>query len=71
MKFFIGLILIALGICTFVFKSTFTYKTQEKVIDIGPIQATAETEKKVAYPIVGWVLIGGGAAFLIWGIKKQ
>ena len=72
MKVLIGIILIALGVCTFVFKSSFSYKTKEKIIDIGPIQATTETEKNLPlYPVAGWVLIGTGAAVTVLGLKGK
>ena len=33
----------------------FSYKTQEKILEIGPIQATAETTETVFFPpVVAW-----------------
>ncbi len=47
----------------------FSYKTQEKVIEVGPITATAETTKTVALPpVIGWALVGGGILVLVLGV---
>lgn len=46
----------------------FSYKSQEKVLEVGPITATAEKTKTVDLPpIVGWALVGCGAAALVFG----
>ena len=47
----IGIILIVLGIVAFVFQGI-TYTTREKVIDLGPIQATAEKKNTIPLPPV-------------------
>ena len=45
----IGIALIVLGVVALAYQGI-TYTTQEKVIDIGPIEATATTEKTI--PII-------------------
>jgi hypothetical protein len=40
----IGIILVAIGIVSFAYQGI-TYKTREKVVDIGPIHMTAEKTK--------------------------
>jgi hypothetical membrane protein len=66
----VGVILLALGILSFIYQGI-TYTTREKIIDLGPIQATAETEKKLQlHPIFGGILIVGGVLLLISGGKK-
>ena len=48
------------------------YKTQEKVIEVGPITATAETTKTVALPpVLGWALVGGGILVLLLGSSPR
>jgi tellurite resistance protein TehA-like permease len=43
----------------------YSYATKENIIQIGPITATAElTNTKSLPPIIGWLLIGGGAFVL-------
>jgi len=64
-----GILLLALGILALVYQG-FTYTTRETIIDIGPIQATAETEKTIPIePVVGGALIIAGAA-LLYSAKK-
>jgi NO-binding membrane sensor protein with MHYT domain len=45
----IGAILIGLGIAALAYKG-FNYKSEETVLQIGSVKATAETEKSVAIP---------------------
>jgi hypothetical protein len=56
----IGIILIVLSIIGFAYQGI-TYTTREKVVDIGPIQATAEKQKTIPLPPVfaGLALVGG------------
>ncbi len=50
----------------------YTYTTQEKVLQIGPITATAEKEHTVSLPpILGWVLVVGGVCVLILGLSRK
>ncbi|MFH0793985.1 MAG: DUF3185 domain-containing protein [bacterium] len=56
----IGIILIALGIASFAFQVT-TYTTREKAVDLGPIQITTETTRRIPLPpVVGSVAPVGG-----------
>lgn len=62
----IGLVLIVLGVLALAYQG-FTYTKKEKVLDIGPIEATSETKEKVPLPpVVGGLLIVGGVAILIF-----
>lgn len=66
----IGLVLIVLGLLALVYQG-FTYTQRETVIDLGPIQATADREKTVPVaPIVGVVAVAGGIALLVAGRKR-
>ena len=50
----------------------FSYKTQEKILEIGPIQATAETTETVFFPpVVAWALIGSGICVLGIGAIRR
>lgn len=65
----LGVLLLALGIIALIYEG-FTYTTRETVIDIGPLPATAETEKTIPIsPIVGGALTIAGAALLYAGGK--
>jgi hypothetical protein len=66
----IGIILIALSIVSFAYQGI-TYTSREKVVDIGPIQATAEKEKTIPLPpVFGAIALIGGIALVIVGSRK-
>ena len=56
----VGIILIVLGIVALAYQGI-TYTTKEKIVDLGPIEATAEREKTIPMPPIlgGLALIGG------------
>jgi Short repeat of unknown function (DUF308) len=67
----IGIILIVAGIVAFAYQGI-TYTTREKVVDIGPIQMTAEKTKTLPLPpIVGAIALVGGIVLLVMGNKKS
>ncbi|MBX6325173.1 MAG: DUF3185 domain-containing protein, partial [Chthoniobacterales bacterium] len=45
----IGIVLIVIGIVSLVWGG-FTYTKREKVVELGPIQATAEKEHTIPFP---------------------
>lgn len=50
----------------------YSYTTQEKVLQIGPLTATAERTHTVALPpILGWLLIGGGVCMLAFAALSK
>jgi hypothetical protein len=66
----IGIILIGLSIISFAYQGI-TYTSREKVVDIGPLQATAEKEKTIPLPpIFGGIALIGGIALVIVGSRK-
>jgi len=66
-----GIILIVIGIVAFAYQGI-TYTTREKVVDIGPIQMTAEKTKTLPLsPIMGGVALVGGIALLVMGNRKS
>jgi hypothetical protein len=67
----IGIILIVLGIVGLVFGGI-SYTKKEKVIDLGPIEATAEEKKTIPLPpILGAISLVGGIVLLLAGSKKS
>jgi hypothetical protein len=69
-KIIIAIILIALGIAALAYQGV-TYTTREKVVDLGPIQVTAEKTKTLPLPpIVGAVALVAGIVLLVTGSKK-
>jgi uncharacterized membrane protein len=66
----IGILLIVFGVFVFAYQG-FTYTKREKIVDLGPIQATTETRKTVPLPpILGGLAVAGGIALVIVGNKK-
>jgi len=67
----IAIILIALGIAVLAYQGI-TYTTRENVVDLGPIKVTAEKTKTIPLtPSVGAIVIVGGIALLVMGMKKN
>ena len=65
-----GIVLIVIGIIAFAYQGI-TYTTREKVVDLGPIQMTAEKTRTLPLPpIVGAIALVGGIALLVMGRKK-
>ncbi|SFL28986.1 hypothetical protein SAMN05421830_101388 [Desulfomicrobium norvegicum] len=66
----IGILLIVIGIAAFAYQGI-TYTTQEKVVDLGPLQMTAEKTRTIPLPpIMGAIALAGGVVLLIVGKKK-
>ena len=66
----LGIILIVIGVIAFAYQGI-TYTTREKVVDIGPIQVTADKTRTLPLPpIVGAVALVGGIVLLVMGSKK-
>ena len=66
----IGIILIVIGIVAFAYQGI-TYTTREKVVDLGPIQVTADKTKTLPLPpIVGGIALVGGIVLLVMGSRK-
>jgi drug/metabolite transporter (DMT)-like permease len=60
----LGLILVVLGVLALVYQG-FTYTTQKKVLDVGPIQATKQEHHTVPLPpILGALALIGGVIIL-------
>jgi uncharacterized membrane protein YidH (DUF202 family) len=67
----IGVILIVAGLVALALGG-FSYTKRDKVIDLGPIQATTEHTKTIPLsPIVGIVAVAGGVVLLIAGSKTR
>ncbi len=61
----LALVLIVAGIGIVIW-GAFGFQTREKVLDVGPIHATAERHHNVPYgPLAGALLAIGGVALLI------
>jgi hypothetical protein len=66
----LGLVLILLGAVGLVFQGV-KYTTREKVVDLGVLQVTAETEKTIPIPLVGGgVALVAGIAVVVVASRK-
>lgn len=66
----VGIVLIILGIVAFGYQGI-TYTSREKIIDIGPIHATADTKKTIPFsPLFGGLALVGGLVLVMVGAKK-
>jgi hypothetical protein len=67
---FTGIGLILLGIVALSY-NRITYTTKEKIIDIGPIEATAEQEKTIPLPpLLGGLALIAGVGLIAVGYKR-
>ena len=66
----LAIILIIVGIVAFAYQGI-TYTSREKVVDLGPVQVTAEKTRTFPLPpIVGGIALVGGIILLLMGSKK-
>lgn len=66
----LGIVLIVLGIISIAYQGI-SFTKKEKIIDIGPIEATKETKKTLPLPpLLGGLLIVGGIVVLVTGSRK-
>jgi uncharacterized membrane protein len=67
----VGIALILLGIVAFAYQGI-TYTSREKVIDVGPLQATVDTKKTIPLsPLLGGLVLVGGIVLVVVGTKKS
>ena len=67
----VGIILIALGIFGFV-AGGFSFTKRAKVLDVGPIEATAETRDRVPIsPILSGIALVGGLVLVVAGTRRR
>jgi uncharacterized membrane protein len=67
----IGILLIVLGGLALAYQG-FTYTHREKVLDVGPIHATADKQDHVSIPpILGGLALVGGIVLVFVGAKKS
>lgn len=67
----VGIILVILGGLALIHQG-FGYTHQEKVLDVGPLHATAEKHDRISIPpIVGGLVLVGGIVILIFAAKRD
>jgi hypothetical protein len=66
----VGVLLVVFGAFVLAYPAI-TYTTEEEVLDIGPIEATAETEKSIPlHPALGGVSLAGGVLLIVMGLRQ-
>jgi hypothetical protein len=66
-----GILLVVLGGLALAYQG-FNYTRRDRVLDLGPIHATADVPERVSIPpIVGGLALVGGIALLVVGGKKN
>jgi uncharacterized membrane protein YidH (DUF202 family) len=67
----LGMALIVIGILALAYGG-FSYTKREKVLDVGPIEATAERHKSVPIPpVLGGAAVIGGIALIVVGTRRR
>lgn len=66
-----GVVLTAIGVIALLFGG-FSYTKREKILDVGPIEATTERRETLAVPpILGGLAVAGGVALLFVGARRK
>jgi hypothetical protein len=66
----VGILLIVVGLFALI-SGGITYTDREKVIDLGPIEATTEKRETIPLPpLLGGLALAGGVALLVAGARK-
>ncbi len=67
----IGIVLAVLGGLALAYQGI-TYTRNKSVVDLGPVQVTAETHERIPLPpILGGLALAGGVALLIVGARDK
>ena len=67
----VGIVLIVIGVISLAVGGI-SYTSREKVLDVGPLEATTETEKSIPLPpLLGGLALAGGVVLLIAGSRKR
>jgi uncharacterized membrane protein len=67
----VGILLVVLGALALAYQGI-TYTQREKVLDVGPIHATKDTQKEIPLPpIIGGLALLGGVVLLVAGAKQK
>ena len=67
----VGILLIVFGLVSLIYQGI-SYTEQEEILDVGPIQATTETEKTIPlHPVVGGLALAAGTVLLVVGNRRS
>ena len=66
----VAVLLVIAGVVALVYQGI-TYTTREKILKIGPLEATAERERTIPLPpIIGGLMIAGGIVIWVVSMRK-
>ena len=66
-----GILFIVLGALAFAYQGI-NYTRREKVLDVGPIHATKDTQEHIPIPpVFGGLALIGGIALLVTGARRS
>jgi hypothetical protein len=66
----VSIVLIAIGVVSLAYQGI-SYTTREKIVEVGPIKATAEKEKTIPLPpILGGLALAGGVVLLVVAARR-
>jgi hypothetical protein len=67
----VGVLLIALGVISLVFGGV-VFQHEEKIVDIGPIEATKTEKKRLPLPpLLGGLALASGVVLVVVGARKD
>jgi hypothetical protein len=67
----LGIVLLLLGVAAFVIRQV-TYTEREEVLDIGPIEASVESEETMTVPLwIGGLLVATGVVLVAVGSTNR
>jgi len=67
----IGIVLIAVSLVSLAYQGI-TYTSRETLLDLGPIKATADTQKTIPLPpILGGLALAGGVMLLVGAWRSR
>jgi hypothetical protein len=67
----IGIGLIAIGVVALIYQGI-TYTTREKVLEVGPVEVTAERRKIIPLPpVLGGLALAGGIVLVVVGTRRS
>jgi hypothetical protein len=60
-----------IGVVALVYQGI-TYTTREKVLEVGPVEVTAETKKTIPLPpVLGGLALAGGIVLVVVGTRQS
>ena len=67
----LGIALLVLGVIALAYQGL-TYTTREKVLEIGPIKATKETQRTIPLPpVLGGIALIGGVVMVVAAARRS